>query len=66
MFNSKMFASLCLVGALLLTDGAYGADWPDWLRGILLGVLGGLTVSFTAAASRTQRAARPKVRERSE
>lgn len=66
MINVKFLAVLSLLGALLLTGGAYGADWPGWLRGALLGALAALAVNLTVNASRAQRSERSKVTERSE
>lgn len=47
-------AALCLIGALLLSNGSYGSDWPDWVQGVVLGALAVATINFTVGASRTQ------------
>lgn len=50
-------ATLSLLGALLLSSGQYGSDWPEWVRGVALGFLASAAVNFTVGASKAQRQA---------
>lgn len=51
MGNARLIANLALTAALLLADGAYGSNWPDWARGLLLGLAASITVNYTIRAA---------------
>lgn len=56
-------AAMCLIGALLLSSGAYGSDWPDLVQGLALGLLAVGSVNFTVSASRMPRPERERARQ---